>query len=68
MKGYGIVGFNSYGSTYNLCYYCTDRYVGCHSKCEKYIDYRNKLDEENKKIREIKYKESIAYSTKIRKW
>lgn len=29
----------------SCCYKCTDREVGCHSKCEKYIQERRKLDE-----------------------
>lgn len=27
------------------CQGCESRSVGCHSKCEKYIEYRTKLDE-----------------------
>ena len=31
------------------CYKCTERRVGCHSKCDKYRIYRDKYDELNKK-------------------
>ena len=34
------------------CKGCQDRYVGCHSKCDKYIDYKNKND----KLKKIKIK------------
>lgn len=45
------------------CHGCTDRYVGCHSKCLKYIDYRQKLDTENLRIKEQKkgYIENANY-------
>lgn len=29
------------------CKGCTSRYVGCHSECDKYIEFRKALDEEN---------------------
>jgi hypothetical protein len=31
-----------------------DRYPGCHSKCNKYIEWKTKLDEEKTKIRKAK--------------
>lgn len=33
------------------CYKCDDRYPGCHGYCEKYLEYRKKLDEVNEKAR-----------------
>ena len=40
-------------SNNSICLDCPDRYIGCHSKCEKYIDKaileRNKQAEEQKK-------------------
>lgn len=33
------------------CKGCEDRYVGCHSKCRKYIDYKTNLDMINKSKR-----------------
>ena len=29
------------------CKDCTDRYIGCHTKCEKFIEYRKELDRIN---------------------
>jgi hypothetical protein len=29
------------------CKGCTERYLGCHDKCEKYKNYRKELDEKN---------------------
>lgn len=26
------------------CYKCTDRYAGCHSKCEKYADWKKEVE------------------------
>lgn len=40
--------------TFSACYNCLDRYVGCHSKCEKYIETKAKHDLESKRIREMK--------------
>lgn len=28
------------------CYNCTLRQIGCHGKCQKYIDFRYRKDEE----------------------
>lgn len=36
------------------CYKCENRYVGCHSKCEKYKEYRKALDVINIRRKEIK--------------
>jgi hypothetical protein len=33
------------------CKGCEERYVGCHSKCRKYIDYKTNLDMINKSKR-----------------
>lgn len=35
----------------SCCYKCSDRVVGCHSKCERYIAYRKDIDEYNDKVR-----------------
>ena len=29
------------------CLHCLDRHSGCHSKCEKYISYKERLKEAN---------------------
>lgn len=36
------------------CKDCGDRYVGCHGKCEKYLTFRSRLDEENNKTYKAK--------------
>ena len=43
------------------CKNCTDREIGCHSSCMKYIHYREDIDKE----REAKLKERLLlnYST-----
>ena len=49
--------FNSYNKTSsNPCFQCTDRKVGCHSTCSKYIEYV----EENQKRKEAISKSKIA--------
>lgn len=36
------------------CKDCKDRFVGCHSSCDKYKEFRINLDEEREKTREEK--------------
>ena len=46
------------------CQYCTERYIGCHSKCNLYIEEvkeRRKFLEESRNKKEIDY---IIYTTK----
>lgn len=38
----------------NPCKNCSERYVGCHSKCLKYIDWKQAKDAYNTMIREDK--------------
>lgn len=33
------------------CQYCEDRYPGCHSKCEEYIEEKQRLDKFNERKR-----------------
>lgn len=33
------------------CLGCKDRKVGCHSTCEKYLKWKDKIDNDNKKRR-----------------
>ena len=33
------------------CKGCDERYAGCHSKCQKYLDFRNALNDYNKEER-----------------
>lgn len=32
------------------CKDCPDRYLGCHSSCPKYIEFRKEKDAENKQM------------------
>lgn len=43
-------------SKIKCCKGCEERHPNCWSECEKYIEARKKLDEENAKIREEKSK------------
>lgn len=36
------------------CKGCNDRFVGCHSNCDRYAQYKNDLNNRNKNIREQK--------------
>lgn len=36
----------------NACKNCTDRYIGCHSKCDKYAEFRNEVSKMRKHERE----------------
>lgn len=42
----------------NSCKDCKDRYVGCHSTCEKYINAKKEYDELQEKIKKSKYREN----------
>lgn len=35
------------------CYGCTDRVTCCHSKCQKYANYREKLDSYNQATKTV---------------
>lgn len=39
-----------------VCHNCESRFVGCHSNCVQYLDWRQKYDAERKIIREKKDK------------
>lgn len=44
------------------CYNCKDRYVGCHSKCDRYKEFKIKKAEENESIRKSKLIEGDHYA------
>jgi hypothetical protein len=44
----------------NPCHYCPERYVNCHSDCERYKAYRQRLDEQ--KATKHKELELMAYT------
>lgn len=45
----------------NCCLDCKNRKPLCHSVCEKYLNYRKKLDFINKNKKLIKENESLSY-------
>lgn len=47
------------------CKDCVDREIGCHSTCEKYINFQREREAYNKKVREARKKESDILSFKI---
>lgn len=40
------------------------RHIGCHSTCERYLEERKQLDEQNKKIAEISQNKQIYNDVK----
>lgn len=38
------------------CKGCTDREIGCHSKCSEYVKWRAGYEDKQNKIKDIKYK------------
>lgn len=46
------------------CTFETGRKVGCHSKCNKYLEWRDWLDKYNKFEREQKILDNIGYRRK----
>ena len=50
------------------CKNCTDRTVGCHGKCEKYMAFRTKLDAVNEKIRKENIGNEFMCRQSFRRW
>lgn len=48
MRGMGLVLPNVLEAP---CKQCSERYAGCHSKCQKYQEFRGALDDYNKEER-----------------
>lgn len=42
------------------CMNCSDRHINCHSTCEKYNDYKEDKEVENKAIRKSKVDEGLV--------
>lgn len=49
------------------CKNCTKRYVGCHGECLAYIDWKQAVDTERERIREIKQEENLIRDDNIRR-
>lgn len=41
------------------CKGCTDRKIGCHSKCSKYIEWKTEWDKRREDMQSVKYREMI---------
>lgn len=57
----------------NPCYGCKDRVIRCHGKCERYANYREKLDSYNKDTKPIymdwsNMKKSKKNKKKLKGW
>lgn len=52
----------------NGCYGCTERKVGCHSKCERYLKWKEEYDKKVKLKRagENKYHDFFYHKGKMR--
>lgn len=42
------------------CKGCTERHVGCHSECENYITFKEKLEQQNKQIKKEQMKHNLV--------
>lgn len=49
----------------STCFQCKDREVGCHSKCEKYIEFKKLSDEYNDNMRKSREEQSSYDRYKI---
>ena len=48
------------------CFKCTERYVGCHGKCDRYASYVSEKEEQKKKIFQMKENNIAAIEHAIR--
>lgn len=48
------------------CYKCQDRYVGCHAKCERYIEWSAAREAERERIHKIKENDKRYADYKIK--
>ena len=55
-------------STAAPCYDCPDRVPYCHSKCEKYLDYQEKIRAIRKAKEELYSGESDFRKVRSKKW
>jgi len=44
------------------CLDCVDRHLGCHAECEKYLEFKNKSDEQRERIFRERERENISMS------
>lgn len=53
-------------NTNTPCKGCEDRWVGCHSLCQRYQTFKHNIDKKNKEIREKKEQIWRQTDTKIK--
>ena len=44
----------------NVCYKCTDRKMGCHGSCQKYLDEKKAMDEMLENYKKSKHGAKVA--------
>lgn len=49
------------------CKGCTDRQVGCHSWCERYLQFKQELNDRNQLIQKMKDQERILDGVRIKR-
>lgn len=49
----------------NTCQHCEEKYIGCHDRCEKFLEASRKHEEEKALIRKNKEKASQVANFKI---
>ena len=55
-------------NTFSPCKGCEERYAGCHSECEKYIEIKKKWRREKDILERAKHKDRILYRKRNSKW
>lgn len=50
---------------YSPCLDCSDRQLGCHATCERYMAFKNQSDEFKQLVSDIKAKEDLAISYEV---
>lgn len=49
------------------CLECKERHPVCHADCEKYLKFREQIDDYNNKKERAKYLNNVSYTQKGRK-
>ncbi len=50
------------------CYNCQERHIGCHSNCEKYLNYKRRKDVIKKRRQEFKILEMGGFLRRARRY
>ena len=60
-----MMSFNHNNKTNCPCKDCTDRYPGCHDKCERFAGWKQMLEEYRKNEREYHQKNDVISDAKL---